>query len=298
MRSHSLAALLARYGFEACTLERGYKAFRNWADETLMQPRRVCVVAGATGSGKTEVLYELRSLGCQVLDLEAVACHSGSVFGRVGQVQPQPTSEQFRNLMAVAWAALDPGQLVFIEDEGARIGDVCLPHALYAHLRASPLVVQLDVPFSLRAERSLATYGRFGPEALYSAVGLFRGKMGPTRTDELLDQLKQGNLRPVCEEALGHYDRLYEHHLRRGRDPAAIATVPVESLDVACAAGAVLAVASTREAAAFGRTAVPGVAAGAPEATANVNAASVAGHTGSGRFAPALSEPAVQRLQA
>ncbi|CAK0891434.1 unnamed protein product, partial [Prorocentrum cordatum] len=229
-RSQSFAMLLAHHGIEAYTLDAGYTAFRNWAMDVLERPQKLCALAGATGSGKTEVLGELRGLGAQTIDLEALACHKGSVFGHLGEPS-QPSSEHLRNLIACEWAKLDPDRFVFLEDEGSRIGDAHLPASLFRRLRAAPLVVQLDVPFALRAERSLATYGPYGPDALAEAVQHFRKKMGSDRTQELLDHLSRGELRPVCEEALRNYDRAYDYFLRKGRNRSAIVAVPVESLD-------------------------------------------------------------------
>lgn len=247
MRSQSMATFLTSHGFEVYTLSGGYKAFRTWAMEELQRPQKVCVVAGATGSGKTEVLQALRQHpGRQVVDLEALACHKGSVFGHLGE-QPQPTSEHFRNLLACEWAELDPERFVFLEDEGPRIGEVCLPAPTYSCIRAAHLVVHLDVPFAMRADRSLATYGPYGADALSESVERFRVSMGNQRTDELLRHLADGELRPVCEEALRNYDKIYEHHLRKNRNPDDIVAITVDTLDSAVVANAVETAAATRE---------------------------------------------------
>eukprot|EP00928_Gymnodinium_smaydae_P041625 TRINITY_DN28146_c0_g1_i2.p2 TRINITY_DN28146_c0_g1~~TRINITY_DN28146_c0_g1_i2.p2 ORF type:complete len:426 (+),score=84.69 TRINITY_DN28146_c0_g1_i2:30-1280(+) len=230
MRSQSVATFLRHHGFDVYTLEGGYKAFVSRAMDILESPKTVCVLGGATGSGKTEVLAELRSMGEQVIDLEALAHHKGSVFGHLGE-QAQPTSEQFRNLVALEWERLDPQRFVFVEDEGSKIGTVSLPAPVYRRMRAAPLVVQLDVPFDLRADRSLALYGSYGAEALTEAVQQFRPLMGDKRTDKLLACLARGDLRPVCETALQNYDKSYSHHLHKGRDPETIVAVPVDTLD-------------------------------------------------------------------
>mmetsp|Transcript_111594 Transcript_111594/g.296592 ORF Transcript_111594/g.296592 Transcript_111594/m.296592 type:complete len:540 (-) Transcript_111594:14-1633(-) len=246
MGSQSVAAFLTEHGFEAYILEGGYKAFTAWAEGVLRRPQKICAVAGATGSGKTEVLSELRLLGLQVIDLEALACHKGSVFGHLGE-EPQPTSEHFRNLVAMEWAELDPDRFIFLEDEGAHIWEVNLPSVLYGHLRKAQLVVQLDVPFELRVQRSLATYGPFGADALGMAVSLFRGKMGDEGTDHLLGLLARGELRATCEAVLRNYDRTYEYHLLKSRDTCAIVTVPIHSLDAAASALCVAEAAAQRE---------------------------------------------------
>lgn len=144
--------------------------------------------------------------------------------------------------MAEEWAELDAKRVVFLEDEGPRIGSVCLPGPFYARLRAGAelIVLWLDVPFALRAARSLATYGDFGPVALAEPVAQFRARMGSGPTQSLLDLLERGNLRAVCEEALRNYDRHYERHLAKSRDTSRIVTVAINSLDASAAAKQVL----------------------------------------------------------
>lgn len=250
MRSQSVAAFLSHHGFTTYTMQEGYKGFRNWAEEMLARPQRVCVLGGATGAGKTDVLTALAGPphNLQVVDLEDLAKHKGSVFGHLGEDGPQPTSEHFRNLLALKWRRFDPEKFVFLEDEGARIGHVALPAVLYRRMRTAPLVIHLDAPFELRAERSLEVYGQYGAGALCPVVEQFRPRMGPKRTDELLELLKQGDLRPVCEAALKNYDKAYDQHLRRGRDPSCIVALPVHSFDIGSIAEEVQALAISREA--------------------------------------------------
>ena len=97
MRSGSTGWLLSLCGFRVSTLDGGYRSYRRWcqrlvAGEDTPPPTSIMVLGGCTGSGKTEVLHELRARGEQVLDLEGLANHRGSAFGAVGQ-DPQPSNE-------------------------------------------------------------------------------------------------------------------------------------------------------------------------------------------------------------
>jgi tRNA 2-selenouridine synthase len=228
-----VAKFLASEGFEVITLAGGYKAFRSWAEAVLQRPQKVCILGGGTGSGKTDALAELHALGSQVLDLESLACHKGSVFGHLGEEKPQPTSEHFRNLVAAAWSRLDPEHFVFLEDEGPNIGKVQLPAHLYARMRTAQTVLHLDVPFELRAARSLMVFGTHGTEQLAACVGRFATRMGHARVQELLALLEKGQLWPVCEAALRTYDLSYARHLRErgGSTAQPILRVKMDSLD-------------------------------------------------------------------
>ncbi|CAL1132674.1 unnamed protein product, partial [Cladocopium goreaui] len=179
-----------------------------------------------------------------------MARHKGSVFGALGE-EAQPSSEQLRNDLAIKWSKLCSSKWVYLEDEGARIGEAVLPSSLYQRLRGASLVLHLDVAFALRATRSLELYGPFGAEALCSAVENFRHRMGHRYTDELQELLRQGQLRPVCEEILRNYDKAYDYHLNRGRRKDQILRLEVSTLNCSAVAhDVVVPAAAAREAAA------------------------------------------------
>ncbi|RYY95648.1 MAG: tRNA 2-selenouridine(34) synthase MnmH, partial [Chitinophagaceae bacterium] len=100
MRSGAVAWLLDLYGFTVHVLDGGYKSFRNYVLETFTLPFRLRILGGYTGSGKTELLPQLKALGETVVDLEGLACHKGSAFGSI-DMPPQPTQELFENLLAL-----------------------------------------------------------------------------------------------------------------------------------------------------------------------------------------------------
>ena len=83
MRSSSLAWLLEIAGFHCSILQRGYKSFRNWVLDSFKTPINMIVLGGFTGSGKTDILHIIESMGYKILDLEALANHFGSSYGKV-----------------------------------------------------------------------------------------------------------------------------------------------------------------------------------------------------------------------
>lgn len=107
MRSQILSWLLEMVGFEVFRLKGGYKTYRTFTFEEVRKDRKLIVIGGKTGTGKTVLLQKLKEKGEQILDLEGIANHKGSSFGGIG-LPPQPTVEQFENLLAESLHALIP----------------------------------------------------------------------------------------------------------------------------------------------------------------------------------------------
>jgi len=144
MRSGILAWLLSTAGFRVYRLEEGYKSYRALVLETLKVPRNIIILGGKTGSGKTELLAELSHLGEQIIDLEKLANHKGSSFGALGQ-EPQPSNEQFENLLFTCLENLKNDQVIWLENESRSIGSVKIPDSLFDQMRVAG-VVEVDVP--------------------------------------------------------------------------------------------------------------------------------------------------------
>jgi tRNA 2-selenouridine synthase len=161
-RSGAMAHVLREIGWDAATLEGGYKAYRRWVVDQLEQvPTGFSfrVVHGPTGSGKSRLLAALAGAGAQVLDLEALAEHRGSVLGNLPN-QPQPSQKMFESRLLGALSALDASRLVFVEGESKKIGQVQVPAALIERMRASPCV-RLDTALEARVTLLLDEYRHF-----------------------------------------------------------------------------------------------------------------------------------------
>lgn len=168
-RSGSLAYVLQQIGFNALQLDGGYKAYRRTvlADLALLpQSHRFLVISGPTGSGKTRLLQSLALLGGQVLDLEKLALHRGSLLGALPG-QAQPNQKSFESAIWHALRGFDPARPIFVESESKRIGALCVPEALINQMRASPCI-QLSVAQNLRVTLLLEEYAHFfiQPEVL------------------------------------------------------------------------------------------------------------------------------------
>jgi tRNA 2-selenouridine synthase len=161
-RSGAMAHILREIGWEAVTLEGGYKAYRRWVLqqlETLPTQFDFRVIHGPTGSGKSRLLNALRRSGAQVLDLEDLAAHRGSVLGKLPD-RPQPSQKMFESVLLREITSLESSRPVFVEGESKKIGELQVPEALMTRMRASPCVL-LETDLDTRVDLLLHEYKHF-----------------------------------------------------------------------------------------------------------------------------------------
>lgn len=213
-RSGSVAWLLRQAGFEVQVVQGGYKAYRQWVLQQLSEyPWKLLVLAGNTGSQKTQLLQELQQLGEAVIDLEALAHHKGSAFGHLGEAA-QPSTEQFENnLLAALWPIKD-SQPIWIESESKAIGRVYLTAGFFERLLSSPLI-ELEMPFEERLKNSVAVYGQYPTAKLAEQFIRIQKRLGGLAVKDALEALEQGNLEKAAAIALKYYDKGYQNSLER-----------------------------------------------------------------------------------
>ena len=161
-RSGAMAHILREIGWDARTLEGGYRSYRRWVVtqlETLPEKLELRVIHGPTGSGKSRLLGALRNAGAQALDLEELAAHRGSVLGNLPG-RPQPTQKWFESQLLAALAAFDAARPVFVEGESKKIGQLQVPEALIARMRAARCL-RLDTALEVRVTLLLDEYRHF-----------------------------------------------------------------------------------------------------------------------------------------
>jgi tRNA 2-selenouridine synthase len=131
-RSAAMSAWFRLIGWKACQLEGGYQTYRRHVLERLAVVPEFFdfrVLAGLTGSGKTRLLRTLGECGAQVLDLEDLARHRGSLLGSLPG-EAQPGQKGFETRLLYALEGFDPARRVFVEAESRKIGQLQLPDAL------------------------------------------------------------------------------------------------------------------------------------------------------------------------
>lgn len=157
-RSGSLAIILKQIGWRVQLIDGGYKSYRRHVvaalyDTPIQSP--VVLLDGPTGTAKTDILKRLSTSGMQIIDLEGLANHRGSLFGHWDQ--PQPSQKAFESGLAKAITSLDPTRPVIIEAESNRIGDCRIPPQLWSAMTAAPRI-RLNAPIAARAEYLTRAY--------------------------------------------------------------------------------------------------------------------------------------------
>ena len=218
-RSGALATVLEQIGFRVHVLEGGYRDFRRAVVAELEAlPERFDwrVICGPTGSGKSRLLGALAAADAQVLDLERLANHRGSVLGLVpGSVQP--SQKAFDTLLWDAMRRLDPSRPVFVESESAKVGDLRVPPALTEWMRASPCV-WLDLAMDARVALLMREYDFFVRDVVSfcSRLDALRVLRGHETVNAWQESARDGRIESVVRDLLAsHYDPIYLQSMGR-----------------------------------------------------------------------------------
>lgn len=211
MRSEIMSWLLSMAGFEILRLRGGYKTYRTLTYEIVRAQRNFIVLGGKTGVGKTVLLHELKKMGEYVIDLEDLAKHKGSSFGGIGQ-PPQPSIEQFENLLAEELIKIPFSEKIWIENESRRIGKVNMADELYANIIASPLI-EISKSESERINHIAEEYAVLPQNELLEAVIRLQKKLGGKRTSEAMEDIIENRHPSWIANMLVYYDKTYGYEL-------------------------------------------------------------------------------------
>ncbi len=218
-RSGALATVLAQIGFRVNVLEGGYVGYRRaLLAELEALPRRIDlrVVCGTTGSGKSRLLRALAARGAQVVDLEALAEHRGSVLGLLPGAT-QPTQKHFDTRLGAALRQLDPACTVYIESESRTIGRLRVPETLLETMRAAPCIA-LDLDLDARVALLLDEYAHFANdvESFCARLEALRAMRGHEVVNAWQEAARGGQVDQVVRDLLVmHYDPIYRRSMAR-----------------------------------------------------------------------------------
>ena len=243
MRSAAVAWLLDMYGFKVYTLTGGYKAYRNWVLQQVALPYNFTIIGGFTGSGKTEVLHQLKKEDKIIIDLEALANHKGSAFGNMGT---QPSQEMFENVLSKSLYDISCTKndenltstnyqpqtpCIYIEDESQRIGNLQIPSNIWLQMRKSTILF-LEIPFEERLDFITAEYGKLNKETLVNAIIRIQKRLGGLETKNAINHLLENNAKESFRILLTYYDKWYLKGLNNRENLSAFLNkIPCKSVD-------------------------------------------------------------------
>lgn len=214
MRSSAMAHILAQIGWHTTQLVGGYKQYRRHvitALESLPLQFNFCVISGGTGTGKSHLLQQLSKKGAQVIDLEALAQHRGSVLGGLPD-QLQPSQKTFESKLWNHLRFFSFDRPIYIEAESSKVGILSLPKALTERMRASPYVC-IEAPKEVRIKFLMEDYGHFleNPTLLIKRLSLLAELHGREVTGRWCDMVQKGQWESLVGELITqHYDPAYK----------------------------------------------------------------------------------------
>jgi tRNA 2-selenouridine synthase len=219
-RSNSLALVLMQIGWRVTVLEGGYKTYRAYVRqqlETLPLQFYYTILCGLTGTGKTHLLHQLQQRGEQVLDLEKIANHRGSLLGQEWHDEPvsQPSQKQFDSLLLHHFQQLNRDRTVWLESESNKIGEVYLPSSLWEKMKRSRCI-EIQIPQAARVEWLLQEYPHLVncPELLKSKLSILKHRYGKEKVAFWYRLIDEGNYKNLVRDLLEiHYDPASRHSI-------------------------------------------------------------------------------------
>ncbi len=217
-RSGSMAHILSKVGWPVVQLDGGYKAFRAEVNAALevAPPLRFKVICGTTGSGKSRLLEVLAAQGAQVLDLEQLAAHRGSVLGNLPS-QPQPSQKAFETRIWDCLRHCDPALPVFVESESKKVGNLRVPAALMDTMRSADCIA-LTLSRADRVRLLMEDYAHFlvSPATLNAQLAHLAALHGKEKIRRWQAMSESGAMPQLVDELLAeHYDPAYLRSIDR-----------------------------------------------------------------------------------
>ena len=232
-RSGSFTYLLQQIGWRAEMIKGGYQSYRRLVHAMLYEtelPYQLVLLDGYTGTAKTDVLQHVANAGGQVLDLEGLANHRGSLLGDMPG--DQPSQKAFESRLAGALVRLDPARPVLVEAESSKIGARIIPPRLWSLMKEAPRI-EVSAPLEARCQYLLRTYGDNlpAPDVLAETLNRLRVHRSNAVVDSWIELIDAGDMAGLAKALMvQHYDPAYQTS-RRHIGAEAVETVVMDRLD-------------------------------------------------------------------
>jgi tRNA 2-selenouridine synthase len=238
-RSGAMTHILRSVGWSALQLEGGYKVWRGQVIrdlDSLPGSFDFHVICGRTGSGKSRLLEAMSVDGHQVLDLEKLAAHKGSVLGDLPD-EPQPPQKMFESRIWAELSRFSPARPVYVEAESKRVGALRVPEKLIQRMRLG-LCHEVRMPVELRVKLLREEYAHLiaHPEQLFARLDCLKELHSRERIAAWKELASCGRWDEFVADMLAqHYDPAYEKSMFRNyvkagnAAPLAMETINVES---------------------------------------------------------------------
>ncbi len=234
-RSHAMATVLDQIGWRTTLITGGYKTYRAGVTASLYDkdgpPLHLVLLDGDTGSAKTEILHRLAGVGVQMLDLEGLAGHRGSLFGGVSG-RPQPSQRLFESRLYAALARLDPTRPIVVEAESSRIGDRAIPTGFWRAMTVAPRI-EIQAAQVERARYLARTYLDIGGNiaALEEAITRLPRHHSHQQKQDWRDMARSGLVEPLAHGLIAaHYDPSYARSAGAS-EHVSLGVIALDSLD-------------------------------------------------------------------
>ncbi|WP_323762802.1 tRNA 2-selenouridine(34) synthase MnmH [Maricaulis sp.] len=234
MRSQSMATILAAVGWKTTLVDGGY---RTWRRQVVAQldtetPLPVVLIDGQTGTAKTRLLHVLAERGEQVIDLEGLACHRGSIFGDFSD-HPQPGQKAFETALWTEIRDLDPSRPVYVEAESRSVGRLRVPPRLWHAMQAAPRL-EVRAPIAERARYLMTAYPDLpdDPAKLLAAIDGLRRFHARSVIDDWQELARAGDWETLAAALVStHYDPAYDRARKRGDTAVSRTILATDRLD-------------------------------------------------------------------
>jgi len=212
-RSKAFSIILSEVGWRTCQLEGGYKKYRNEVINFLNRigsKLKIILISGKTGSAKTKILQNIKLQGGQILDLENLANHKGSLLGKIPGLK-QPSQKLFESKLYHQIKQLDLRKNVYIEAESSKIGNIHIPKTLWAKMIVSPRI-EIKADIELRSSFLLNDYKYMceNPELIKPIIYGLKNRLSKKLINDWLELITKKLWLDLTKSFLeNHYDPSY-----------------------------------------------------------------------------------------